>query len=309
MSEALAQGPVSGDGDAAALQPASAGTLLRLAREAAGLHVATLASALKVPVRKLESLEADRYDELSDVVFVRALAASVCRNLKVDPAPVLQRLPATGGPRLAADDGRINAPFHSPRDGVGPSWLDQLSKPVYLIVFALLLGAVVVALLPAHRAETPVAPDATMPPPELATMPPPDAPAATTAAPSMAAAPVVSTSRPAVQVAQTTAVPVATAAAPVSVPAPAASAASVVATPSGIVVFKARGESWIQVTDARGAVALRKLLAAGESAAASGALPLTVTVGSVSATEVQVRGNPFDMAPVSRDNVARFEVK
>lgn len=272
MSEALAQGPVSGYGDAAALEPASAGTLLRLAREAAGLHVATLASALKVPVRKLESLEADRYDELSDVVFVRALAASVCRNLKVDPAPVLQRLPATGGPRLAADDGRINAPFHSPRDGAGPSWLDQLSRPVYLIVFALLLGAVVVALLPAHRDETPVAPDATMPPPELATMPPPDAPVATTAAPSMAAAPVV-------------------------------------ATPSGIVVFKARGESWIQVTDARGAVALRKLLVAGESAAASGALPLTVTVGSVSATEVQVRGNPFDMAPVSRDNVARFEVK
>jgi len=29
----------------------------------------------------------------------------------------------------------------------------------------------------------------------------------------------------------------------------------------------------------------------------------------VSATDVQVRGKPFDLAPVSRDNVARFEVK
>jgi hypothetical protein len=27
------------------------------------------------------------------------------------------------------------------------------------------------------------------------------------------------------------------------------------------------------------------------------------------ATEVQVRGQPFDLGPVSRDNVARFEVR
>ena len=78
---------------------------------------------------------------------------------------------------------------------------------------------------------------------------------------------------------------------------------------TGTVEFKAKGDSWIQVTDARGGVQLRKLLAAGESAGASGPLPLVVTVGSVSATEVQVRGKPFDLAPVSRDNVARFEVK
>jgi cytoskeleton protein RodZ len=51
------------------------------------------------------------------------------------------------------------------------------------------------------------------------------------------------------------------------------------------------------------------LLAAGETVGASGPLPLAVTVGSVSTTDVQVRGKPFDMAPVSRDNVARFEVK
>ena len=40
-----------------------------------------------------------------------------------------------------------------------------------------------------------------------------------------------------------------------------------------------------------------------------GALPLAVTVGDVKATTVAVRGKAFDLAPVSRDNVARFEVK
>jgi cytoskeleton protein RodZ len=47
----------------------------------------------------------------------------------------------------------------------------------------------------------------------------------------------------------------------------------------------------------------------GESAAVSGALPLAAIVGRVDATEVQVRGKAFDLLPVSKDNVARFEVK
>src|SRR5687767_15686536 len=95
----------------------TAGVLLRRAREAAGLHVAALAVALKVPVRKLEALEEDRYDLLTDAVFVRALASSVCRTLKIDPQPVLDRLPQTTVPRLARDVDSINAPFRAPNDG------------------------------------------------------------------------------------------------------------------------------------------------------------------------------------------------
>lgn len=71
------------EGDVAAPQ-VTAGELLRQAREAAGLHVAALAVSMKVPVKKLEALEADRLDLLPDAVFVRALASSVCRTLKID---------------------------------------------------------------------------------------------------------------------------------------------------------------------------------------------------------------------------------
>jgi cytoskeleton protein RodZ len=63
------------------------------------------------------------------------------------------------------------------------------------------------------------------------------------------------------------------------------------------------------VTDATGAAVFRKLMEPGESAGAAGTLPLSGTIGSVEATEVQVRGKPFNLGPVSRDNVARFEVK
>jgi cytoskeleton protein RodZ len=79
--------------------------------------------------------------------------------------------------------------------------------------------------------------------------------------------------------------------------------------PAGIILFKASGESWVEVKDAKGVVVLRRMLAAGDAAAASGVLPLTAVVGKVDVTEVQVRGQAFNLAPVSRDNVARFEVK
>lgn len=312
----------------------SAGQLLRQAREAAGLHVAALAVALKVPVRKLEALEEDRLDLLPDAVFVRALASSVCRTLKIDPQPVLERLPQTAAPRLIQDRDGINAPFRAPSDAAAPSWFDQLSKPVYLAVFALLVAALVVILLPstpredmaaakADVAATPVPVVIPSAPPE----PQPVPAAAPAAAPVPAPAPAVAAPPPAAPLAAAVAVappppvsPVA-AATPAAKPAPAdnapvatapaaASAPAVVApAAAGVVVFRTKGPSWVEVTDAKGVVTLRRLLAAGETAGASGTLPLAVTVGSVNATEVQVRGRAYDLAPVSRDNVARFEVR
>ncbi|MEO6362297.1 MAG: helix-turn-helix domain-containing protein, partial [Caldimonas sp.] len=42
----------------------SAGRLLREARERQGLHIAALAASIKVAPKKLELLEADRFDAL-----------------------------------------------------------------------------------------------------------------------------------------------------------------------------------------------------------------------------------------------------
>jgi len=295
----------------------TAGQLLRQAREAAGLHVAALAVALKVPVRKLEALEEDRLDLLPDAVFVRALASSVCRTLKIDPQPVLDRLPQTAAPRLIQDHDGINTPFRAPSDGAGPSWFDQLSKPVYLAVFALLLAALVVILLPATQGDETAAaksdmiaapvpvviPAAPVEPPVVAA-----APAAAPPAPApVATAPVASPPAAPAPAVQAKAAPVEKA--PAAAPVAAAPAAAAAPAPGGLVVFRTKGPSWVEVTDAKGVVALRRLLSAGETAGASGALPLAVTVGSANSTEVQVRGQAYDLTPVSRDNVARFEVR
>lgn len=312
----------------------SAGTLLRQGREAAGLHIDTLAANLKVPVRKLEALEGDRYDLLGDAVFVRALASSVCRTLKMDPQPVLQRLPQTAQPRLAQDTEGLNAPFRAPSDGPSPGWLDQVSKPVVLTVAALLLGALVLVFLPvAQRGYDTVVqansqPDPVLPPGVSTTAPaeprPPEA-VATAPAPVASAAPAPSGAAPTTPAPAGTLPTAAVSPAPsasLAAPAPstAAPAATAVATPpaatasgpiaaSGIVVFRTRGPSWIQVTDAGGTTVLQRLMGPGESAGASGRLPLSVTVGDAGQTEVQVRGKPYNLGSVSKDNVARFEVK
>lgn len=292
MSDAVATGP-------------TAGSLLRQAREAAGLHVAALAVALKVPVRKLEALEDDRHDALPDMVFARALAASVCRTLKTDPQPILARLPLGNAPRLMRKQAIINTPFRGPGDSKGPGWSDQLTRPVFLVVFALLLGALVLIFMPTAARE------------ELATKP--------TESPGVPMAPIVlapGAEAPAAGAPAQSPAAVSAAPAPVGVPVTAVVAPSgeqpgapvptdpAALSATGVVVFKATGPSWVQVTDAKGTVTLRRLMGAGETAGAAGSPPLTVTVGSASATTVRVRGKPYDLANVTtKDNVARFEVK
>ena len=90
---------------------ASAGELLREARERAGFSLETLSEQLKVTPRRIELLEANRLDQLPDVVFVRALAQSMCRHLKIDPGPVLAMLPQPRGARLEEIHVGLNAPF------------------------------------------------------------------------------------------------------------------------------------------------------------------------------------------------------
>lgn len=306
---------------------ASAGGLLRQARETAGLHIATLAVLLKVPVKKLEALESDRFDLLPDAVFVRALASSVCRHLKIDPVAVLQLLPQTANAKLVHQSRGINTPFRGSGDRVGPSLWVQVSRPAVLAGVVLLLGALVLVLLPTLKSRTDASSPNAVPqamntqttmlsaigmvadtvsaaissPQPSASAESPSPSAAMTAVP-LSGSPSTafsslpsSTSAPAEM--QTPAVPVS----------PASTAPALAST--GIVVFTAKGASWVQVSDAKGVVVLRRTLAPGEVVGASGALPLSAIVGRADATQVQIRGSAFDLSAVAKDNVARFEVK
>lgn len=280
----------------------TAGQLLRNAREAAGLHVAALAVSMKVPVRKLEALESDRLDLLHDAVFVRALASSVCRTLKIDAAPILSRLPGNIVPRLNPDERGINAPFRVSGQGSRVSASNLLSKPVFLIVGVLLIGAVVVGFFP----------DIKVPEPVVVAV-------GTKSTDVDVAFPATSTTSLEVKAPPESG----TASSPLVTPEEKAPSVMPTASEAGhgsgsgsgalgsdrLVVFKARGTSWVKVVDANGVVQLSKTLSDGESATASGPVPLSVVVGRVDVTDVEVRGKAFDLVGIARENVARFEVK
>ena len=127
----------------------SAGRLLREARERQGLHIAALAASIKVTPKKLELLEADRFDALPDATFTRALAQTVCRALKIDPAAVLTLLPPAGGHRLEQVGEGLNAPFRE-RPGIGAQ-RDASAPgpgPVFWITALILAAALGLFFLP-----------------------------------------------------------------------------------------------------------------------------------------------------------------
>ena len=295
----------------------SAGTLLRQAREAAGLHIAALAVSMKVPVKKLEALESDRLDLLPDAVFARALAGSMCRALKIDPTPILDRLPGTRKVSLTVESRAANQPFNTAGQSSSGASSTSLGKTAIFTVLALLLGVALVLFVPdledtkapADTTTEVVEPhfpvEASKPPTEelitpAGTLLPSDSAAVQASSPALAASAAALPAAP----------PVPTPA--VSAPKPPveqpASAPAVVSA-NHVVVFKARGSSWVEVTDANGLVQLRRTMAEGEVAGAAGTLPLVVVIGRVDMTDITVRGKPYDVSKVALGNVARFEVK
>lgn len=270
---------------------AAAGALLRAARQQQGLHVAALAAAIKVTPAKLEALEAGRLHELPDATFARALAQTVCRALKTDPAPVLALMPGSPPDALGRVDGGLNAPFRERPGRVLPTDLAGWAPwrhPVVWLVGLLLLAAAAFVLVP-------TAPPATEPVlPAAGTVPAPE-PAAS--APDAGTAPVPPSAEPASAPS--------VAAAPASAPAPGSAAAPAPAPAAEqTLVLRATEASWVQAVDANGQTLIARLVPAGETVALTPALPVRLRIGNARGTELQFRGQPVVLS--ARDNIANL---
>jgi cytoskeleton protein RodZ len=294
----------------------TAGALLRAARERQGLHIAALAAAIKVAPRKLDALEHDRYDELPDATFTRALAQTVCRTLKIDARPVLALLPQPDLGRLEHVAGTLNTPYRD-RPGRDDSGLAASAiRPLVWASAVLMVAALVMHFLPtglwesAQQAAPPASAVATTAVPAFAA---PSAPASAVAEdqPASAAA-LVPAGTVQVQV------PAAGAAAPTPSLAPAQTTPATPAArlpepsasaPATLLQLRASAPSWVKVEDGRGQQLLSRTVQPGESVDLDGALPLRLTIGNAAATQVGFRGMPVDLQGVTRDNVARVELK
>jgi cytoskeleton protein RodZ len=231
---------------------------------------------------------------------------------------VLAQLPGLSAPRLGYPEESRLAPYSSGSSGQSSTFLGSLSRPALAGGALFLAGAALLVFLPP------------LPFQFLQSGPGDSAVVTTTVVPL----------EPLAQTANDTSSPAAapgnipTALTPDARPAPLASASALPAKPAGptatgtvsaapivqgpetakgpstgIVVFAPTESSWVEVTDARGVVLLRRMLTPGEVAGATGILPLSAVVGRADVTAVKVRGQAFDLTPIARDNVARFEVK
>ena len=337
MTEVVVQSADQQTSNVATRQQAQggAGQLLRAAREQQQLSLQAVASTLKVPVYKLQALEEDHWDVLTDSVFTRSLALSVCRLLQIPPEPVLAGLPKHEAAKLASNPEGINAPFKekSLRSLMSPSQ-DSGASNAIKVAAALLIavaGGVGLYVVPQWQTEQAGDVDAVtaeegtvqeplfMPnPPAEREAPATEQPAAAKAdAPSAEAAVAVKTPTSAAEDkgSVTDAAAVAAAASP-AVPAALPVAEPVAAKPAAaasnrhVLRFVASAESWVQVRDAQQQVVMEKILKAGDVfEEAPAGRPLQVVVGNAGATKLEIDGAAFDLAAVAKNNVARFEVK
>lgn len=259
---------------------ADAGQRLRQLREASGMHIAGLAATLKVPVARLQALEEGRLDDLPDLIFARALAGSVCRALKQDPAPVLAAMPLPLPPPALQSVRGLDAPIESRAQLSMMSSLPPRPPRRFWSLLALLLVLALLALgawwwqglaptaqpllqspaVPlAAEADSPPAAEPA-PPPTLGDALPPPTQDASAAAP-----------------------------APLR--------------------LSVSGVTWVQVTGASGVLRLERTLQPGDTLELTDDLPLQVVVGRAHVAQVWLRGEPLDLASVTRNQVARFEVR
>jgi cytoskeletal protein RodZ len=180
--------------EAAPPEPAiGAGTMIREAREKAGITIAKLCADLRISTGTLEALEAGEYGKLAGAPYVRAMLVSLSRHLHLDTKEVLKAFANDlGGGQQAAptvqvspykDDSGTHAKAHKQ--------IFILLLAVLLFILLLIMGKVNTSAPEAEPEAPPVATDTLLnidPLPEEDSLPPVQDSAAGDSASSTAAA-------------------------------------------------------------------------------------------------------------------------
>ena len=245
------------------------GQRLRTAREAAGLSIQDVASRLKMPVRVVESLEAEDWSRLGAPVFIRGQLRSYGRLLGlatstvhaasgVEPVRPVELKPRTYVPRM-----RIIAE-------------QSARRLVYVVITAAIALPVWLATRPHLAPQDTVSGSLDVPVGEVGEPEASRGPTALVA--SMA--------------------PVPQRTAPQAAPAVAAPALE----------FELSDDSWVEISAPDGRVLEQTLLRAGEIRGFAAGEVGAVVLGNADAVDVRANGETQDISPYLRANVARFTV-
>jgi cytoskeleton protein RodZ len=276
------------------------GQELAAAREARGLALADVAQSLKFAPRQLEALEQERFDALPGATFARGMVRSYARLLKIDPEPLLARI---SGRCEVPDANRLAARYHQP---VPFSDAGRRSTFVYLgmtLGVLVLVGAVAwqwhqerntaqIAKAP-KRTTTAAAPPAAKAPPREAT------PRPTQVIPAQPAAvfvPIVP-EKPK----------------PVPLLAEKPEKADKPEKPKVVsgahrLVVRTDGEAWIEIRDSSDRMLVSSLNPPGSERVVRGKPPYSLVIGNASNVRVTYDDKLIDLAPHTRQDVARLTI-
>jgi len=313
---------LTGPADDAPPPAASAGTLLAQAREASGMSIDDVATQLKLAPRQVVAIERDDFASLPGRTFVRGFVRNYARLLKLDVDAVLAALPGDGAAPaqdrpLAATSSRSIGEM--PREPAARPGVARWAIPLVLVA--------IVGVAAFYEFARPPAPAKPALPTPVDAQPPAPAPASAPAEPSAtprqepaasapsqdgtggAAAPSSSTELPnplASTAPSTGAASAATAPPPPASPPPAAAATPGTSRNQLGLVF--RGTSWLEVRDRSGNVVLSMTGAGGTTRDLPVSPPGEVVIGNAAAVDATWRGKPLDLAPYTKQNVARVRL-
>lgn len=268
------------------LSPAQqVGQQLRSAREARGLSLLDVVDRLKLSPRQLDAIEAGDFDRLPGATFVRGFVRNYARFLELDSGELMSLLdvhyPAV----------KVEPSVQPQREPQAAAVASGKGGKLWLWLLPLLAAGGVVAWLQgqngaASSQSEPLAIEASVPLVEAS------APAQLASAP-VAAAPVVASA------------PLATASV-ASAPQPAS--APVAAEGEKTVQLTARGETWVNVTDAKGKRLIYGLLPAGSSKQVSGQPPFKLVIGNAAQVELAYQGAAVELKDKIRGTTAKLEL-
>lgn len=272
--------------------------MLRARRVELGLSQADVAGFVKLPARRIEALEQERWEELPEGPYLRGFLRNVARALNLDVAALIARVDGSLAPasraRVLTSSGTTHVML--PRRS-GPADDRRGGRRLVYGAFAFALIAALIAWSGTDSFDRALVAGKAMfgAPHEIAVAPAvPAVPAkaddvaAETAAASPPAAPEEAKPAPA---------PTATGIAAQS-PSPPATALAL--------LFHFNEESWVEVRGADGKVLYQRLNPAGSDQGIDGVAPFSLVVGNAKGVALRFRGQPVDLTPYTRDSVARF---
>lgn len=305
-------------------QPVSLGEVLQAARLAKELTQQDISNNLRYSVKQVNALETGQFELLPDAMITRGFIRNYAKLLEIDAEPLL----ASYRQSVSSDTDKVIAVRSSMRPvqltKESQPWLKYILASILVLLF-LLAWLFYVDYMPKTPSisdeKTPevieeIAPASAEPLPEAALPAAERLAEGGDMAPDLLAAPNVglngSTQAPtnaadvksADPLSQADFKPLAPSATQqIQVPANSANPADKAVT----MVFTA--QTWVSVTDKFGKVVYEKLSRSGDQETINVKLPLNLVIGNASGTKLNFGGKDIDLAPHTKDNVARITLE